>query len=83
MVEKTIDAEIKARLQPPSGTWEIDFKYPKSYRPSAKNVKTRQIKRIGIRTKIGLSPTISLLLIQIKLKPRTLRNIIKVIEETI
>ncbi len=39
MVEKAIDIEAKASLQPPSGTREIDSRCPKGYRPSVKKDK--------------------------------------------
>ncbi len=39
MVEWVINAEAKVSLQPPSGTREIDSRYPKSYRLSVKKDK--------------------------------------------
>lgn len=36
MVKKTINVEVKATLQPLSRTREIDSRYPKGYKPSAK-----------------------------------------------
>lgn len=39
VVEKTVNVEAIATLQSPSGTKEIDSKYPKSYKPSAKKDK--------------------------------------------
>ncbi len=38
-VEKVVDVEVKTSLQPPSGIREIDFRCPKSYRPSIKKNK--------------------------------------------
>lgn len=39
MVEKAIDVEVRASLQPLSGTREVDFRCPKGYKPSAKKEK--------------------------------------------
>ncbi len=39
MVEKAINAEAKASLQPPSGTRGINSRYPKRYRPLVKKDK--------------------------------------------
>lgn len=39
VVEKTVNVEIKASLQLFSGTREINFKYPKGYRPLSKKNK--------------------------------------------
>ncbi len=39
VVEKAVNVEAKAGLQPPSGTKEIDFRCPKGYRPSVKKDK--------------------------------------------
>lgn len=41
MVEKTINAETKASLQPPFGTREIDSRCPKGYKPLAKKNKDK------------------------------------------
>lgn len=37
MVEKVVNAEVKKSLQPPSRTKEINFRYPKDYRPAKKD----------------------------------------------
>lgn len=39
MVENAEDIEVKANLQPPSETKEINFRYPRSYRLLAKKNK--------------------------------------------
>ncbi len=39
VVEKAVNAEAKASLQPPSGTREIDSRCPKGFRPSVKKDK--------------------------------------------
>ncbi len=39
VIEKAIDVEVKANLQPPSGTRKIDSKCPKKYRPLVKKDK--------------------------------------------
>ena len=39
MLEKAVDAEAKASLQPPSGTRKIDSRCPKRYKPSVKKDK--------------------------------------------
>ena len=39
MIEKAINVEVKAGLQPPFGTKEINFKCPKRYRPLVKKDK--------------------------------------------
>lgn len=39
MIEKAVDTKAKVSLQPSSRSREIDFRYPKSYRPSAKKDK--------------------------------------------
>ncbi len=39
IVEKTVDIKAKANLQSPSGTKEIDSRYPKRYRLSVKKNK--------------------------------------------
>ena len=39
MVEKAIDAEAKASLQPPSGTRKIDSRCPERYKPLVKKNK--------------------------------------------
>lgn len=41
MIEKAVNTEIKASLQLPSKTKEIDSRYPKSYRLSAKKDKDK------------------------------------------
>ena len=38
---KIINIEAKTSLQPPLGIKKIDFKYPKSYRPSIKKEKNK------------------------------------------
>ncbi len=39
MVEKTVDVEVKAKLQPPSRTREIDFKCSRGYKSLVKKDK--------------------------------------------
>ncbi len=39
MIEKAINAEAKTNFQPSSGTKEIDFRCPRSYKPSVKKDK--------------------------------------------
>ncbi len=41
VVEKAVDAEAKASLQPPSETEEIDSRCPKGYRPTKKDESSR------------------------------------------
>ncbi len=41
VVEKTVNAKAKASLQSLSGTEEINSRYPKSYKPSAKKDKNK------------------------------------------
>ena len=84
MVEKTINTETKANLQPPSRTREIDSKYPKGYKLLATKKKTMSIASIKIETRTKLSITL-LLLTQVSLRFRLSRktNIIKAIEEVI
>ncbi len=68
VVEKAVDVKTKTSLQPLSRTREINFKYPKNYKPLARKTTTRPIESIGIKTKSSL--IISLLLIQVSLKPK-------------
>ncbi len=41
IIEKAVNAEVKTSLQPLSRTKEIDFRYPKSYKPSVKRDKDK------------------------------------------
>ena len=74
MVKKAVDVEIKANLQPPSGTKEIDFKYLKNYKSSAKKKKIKPVKSIGLKTIIRQSLTTLCLLIQVSLRPQPLKK---------
>ncbi len=51
VVEKAIDIELEANLQPFCGTKEIDSRCPKDYRPSAKKYKDKAIREYWDRNK--------------------------------
>lgn len=62
MVEKVVNIEAKTSFQPPLKIKEINVRCPKGYRLTKKNLAGT------IKIEIRLSPTISLLLIQVSLR---------------
>ena len=65
VIKKAVDTKIKANLQPPFKIREIDSKYSKGYKLSAKKKKTKLVgsTKMGTKTKTKLSSIISYLLI--------------------
>lgn len=70
VVEKVINVKVKASLQPPFKTKEIDSRYPKSYKPLAKKDKNEANQEHGDRDKnIAKSHNLSLINTNLALDP--------------
>lgn len=80
MVEKVVDIEVKASVQPLLRIREIDSRCPKGYKLRIKIKPSRIIKKI--ETRISL-PKISFLLIQVSFRLKPLKRINAIKERVI